>query len=113
MGFEFYAAITSVILYLIRRADTSFRSTSHYMTYGVRDGGDEAVDGEEDEREQSDLRLFVYASIHLETENDRPASFVYIASVSCCARINREMMRPAPGEMSSEPVMASLGVCAR
>jgi len=49
VGFEFYATITPVILYL-RRADTSFRSTSHYMTYGVHDGSDEAIDREEDER---------------------------------------------------------------
>jgi len=63
-------------------------------------------------KEQTDLRMFVYASIHLETENDCAASFVYIASVSCCARINREMMRPASDEMSSEFVMASPAVCA-
>lgn len=84
-----------------RRADASFRNTSHYMTYGAHGG----VARPQIERRAKERNRSAGVCVRVYSSGNGKRS--YIASVSCCARINREMMRPPPGEMSSEPVMAS------
>lgn len=101
MSWDLNSTLPLPALYYTYRADTGFRSTSHYMTYDARDGN-EGIERRDERVNWSTVCVCVYSR-----NGKRSHRRAYIALVSCCARINREMMRPASGEMSSEPAIAS------
>lgn len=79
-----------VILYLCRMCEL-YRNTSHYMTYGLwwarcyTTRSQKEIEVER-ETEQINPLVFVYASIHLETENDRTVGRRYRAALELIAK---------------------------
>lgn len=63
-----------VYIYVALGGYESFRNTSHYMTYGARGGNGRRSERPQIYREEGERANrsagVVYASIHLETEND-------------------------------------------
>lgn len=91
-GFELYAAITLYCTYDARIRALGISRIIWLMGCDERggEGGNAAW-----EKERTDPRVFVYRVYSSGNGKRSHPPVVYIASISCCARINREMMRPA------------------
>lgn len=106
---EFYAAIAPVILYLRRVRRIRALGVPRIIWLMIHAVGTEGIGktAERRERKSELIRGCLCTRLFIWKRKTIASPLVCIASVSCCAGINREMMHPAPGEMSSGPVMAS------